>query len=48
VTGGAIGAGAETAHLLINHPQATLEPGAILQFTLTDTLSLTPAIAPGN
>jgi len=25
-----------------------LEPGAILQFTLTDTLSLTPAIAPGN
>jgi len=48
VTGGAIGAGAVTAHLLINHPQATLEPGAILQFTLTDTLSLTPAIAPGN
>jgi hypothetical protein len=48
VTGGAIGAGAVTAHLLIDHPQATLEPGAELQFTLTDTLSLTPAIAPGN
>jgi hypothetical protein len=48
VTGGAIGAGVVTAHLLINHPQATLEPGAILQFTLTDTLSLTPAVAPGN
>ncbi len=48
VTGGAIGAGAVTAHLLIDHPQATLEPGAILQFTLTDTLSLTPAAAPGN
>ncbi|MGA2849408.1 MAG: hypothetical protein ABSE46_10455 [Terracidiphilus sp.] len=48
VTGGAIGAGAVTAHLLLNHPQATLEPGAILQFTLTDTLSLTPAVAPGN
>jgi hypothetical protein len=48
VTGGAIGAGAVTAHLLINHPQATLEPGAILQFTLTDTLSLTPMVAPGN
>jgi hypothetical protein len=48
VTGGAIGAGAETAHLLINHPQATLEPGAVVQFTLTDTLSLTPAVAPGN
>jgi len=48
VTGGAIGAGAVTAHLLINHPQATLEPGAILQFTLTDTLSLTAVVAPGN
>jgi hypothetical protein len=48
VTGGAIGAGAVTAHLLINHPEATLEPGAVLQFTLTDTLSLTPAVAPGN
>ena len=50
VTGGAIGAGAVTAHLLINHPQATLEPGAVVQFTLTDTLSLSPAIAvaPGN
>jgi hypothetical protein len=48
VTGGAIGAGAVTAHLLIDHPQATLEPGAILQFTLTDTLSLTPVVAPAN
>lgn len=48
VAGGAIGAGAVTAHLLIDHPQATLEPGAVLQFTLTDTLSLTPAAAPGN
>jgi hypothetical protein len=48
VAGGAIGAGAVTAHLLINHPQATLEPGAFLQFTLTDTLSLTQTSAPGN
>jgi hypothetical protein len=48
VAGGAIGAGAVTTHLLIDHPQATLEPGAILQFTLTDTLSLTPVVAPGN
>jgi len=48
VAGGAIGAGAVTAHLLIDHPQATLEPGAILQFTLTDPLSLTPVVAPGN
>jgi hypothetical protein len=48
VTGGAIGAGVVTAHLLLNHPQATLEPGAIVQFTLTDTLSLTAVVAPGN
>jgi len=48
VTGGAIGAGAVTAHLLIDPPQATLEPGAILEFTLTDRLNLTPAAAPGN
>ena len=50
VAGGAIGAGAVTTHLLIDHPQATLEPGAILRFTLTDTLSLTPAPAdaPGS
>jgi len=48
VAGGAIGAGVVTTHLLVSHPQATLEPGAILQFTLTDTLSLTAATAPGN
>jgi len=48
VVGGAIGVGAVTTHLLVNHPQATLEPGAVLQFTLTDTLSLTPAGAPGS
>jgi len=48
VAGGAIGAGAVTAHLLIDHPQATLEEGAILRFTLTDTLSLTPAAVPGS
>lgn len=48
VAGGAIGAGVVTTHLLVDHPQATLEEGAILQFTLTDTLSLTPAGAPGS
>jgi hypothetical protein len=48
VTGGAIGAGVVTTHLLVSHPQATLEPGAILQFTLTETLNLTRATAPGN
>lgn len=43
VTGGLVGAGVVTAHLLINHPQATLEVGAVLMFTLTDRLNLVPA-----
>jgi hypothetical protein len=43
LTGGLIGAGAITAHLLISHPQATLETGTTLLFTLTETLSLVPA-----
>ncbi|MGD0736434.1 MAG: hypothetical protein ABR976_14870 [Terracidiphilus sp.] len=48
VAGGAVGAGVVTTHLLVNHPQAILEPGAVIDFTLTDTLSLTPAVAPGS
>lgn len=43
LTGSLIGAGAITAHLLINHPQATLEPGTVLLFTLTQRLSLVKA-----
>jgi hypothetical protein len=43
LTGGLIGAGVVTAHLLISHPQATLEPGTKLMFTLTERLSLVPA-----
>jgi len=43
VTGGLIGAGAITVHLLVNHPQATLEEGAPLLFTLTEPLDLIPA-----
>ena len=42
LTGGLIGAGVVTAHLLISHPQATLEPGTNLMFTLTETLSMVP------
>ena len=45
LTGGLIGAGAVTAHLLISHPQATLEIGTTLLFTLTDNLNLVPATA---
>jgi hypothetical protein len=45
VTGGLIGAGAITVHLMVSHPQATLEPGAPLLFTLTEPLNLVPAEA---
>jgi hypothetical protein len=48
VTGGAIGAGVVTTHLLVSHPQATLEPGSVLLFTLTERLTLTPASTSGN
>jgi hypothetical protein len=48
LTGGLIGAGAVTVHLLVNHPQATLETGTLLVFQLTDPLYLAPAGQPGN
>ena len=40
LAGSIIGAGAVTAHLLISHPQATLEQGSVLLFTLTQPLNL--------
>lgn len=40
LAGGLIGAGAVTVHLMVSHPQATLEPGAVLLFTLTQPLNL--------
>jgi hypothetical protein len=48
VTGGLIGAGAITVHLLVNHPQATLDKGSTLLFTLTDRLYLPPHESAGN
>jgi hypothetical protein len=48
VTGGLIGAGAVTVHLLVSHPQATLETGTTVVFTLTEPLDLVPAPASGN
>jgi type IV secretory pathway VirB10-like protein len=48
LTGGLIGAGAVTAHLLISHPQATLEPGTVLLFSLAEPLLLAPVSASGN
>jgi hypothetical protein len=40
LAGGLIGAGAVTVHLLVSHPQAKLEPGTVLLFTLTQPLNL--------
>ena len=48
LAGGLIGAGAVTVHLLMDHPQATLEPGAVLLFTLSNRLSLVAPSAMGN
>jgi hypothetical protein len=48
LTGGLIGAGAITVHLLVSHPQARLERGATLIFQLTDRLYLAPEAASGN
>jgi hypothetical protein len=48
LTGSLIGAGAVTAHLLINHPQATLEPGTVLIFSLSERLLMSPEGASGN
>jgi hypothetical protein len=48
LTGGLIGAGAVTVHLLINHPQATLESGTMMVFTLTEPLDMVPTPPSGN
>lgn len=48
LTGTVIGAGAVTAHLLLSHPQATLERGTTLMLSLTDNLRLVPAAPAGN
>jgi hypothetical protein len=48
LAGSLVGAGVVTTHLLVSHPQATLETGTVLLFTLTERLSLVPATAGGN
>ncbi len=40
LAGTLIGAGAITVHLLVDHPQATLDSGTALLFTLTEPLNL--------
>ncbi|MDR3726237.1 MAG: hypothetical protein P4K86_04255 [Terracidiphilus sp.] len=48
LTGGIIGAGVVTAHLLISHPQATLETGTVIVFTLSEPLSMVPSGSGGE
>ncbi len=48
LAGTIIGAGVITAHLLISHPQATLDSGTVLLFTLNQPLHLVPAAQTGN
>lgn len=48
LAGSLIGAGVVTVHLLVDHPQADLEPGTTLMFTLTEPLSLVAAANTGN
>jgi len=43
--GSMVGAGVITAHLLVSHPQATLEPGTAMIFTLTEPLQMATASA---
>jgi hypothetical protein len=45
MAGSMVGAGVVTTHLLISHPQATLEPGTAMIFTLTDPLQMTKPVA---
>ncbi len=48
LAGSLVGAGVVTTHLLVSHPQATLEPGATLLFSLIEPLNLVPASASGS
>ncbi len=48
LAGSLVGAGVITAHLLLSHPQATLDEGTYLQFMLTERLNLVPAAINGN
>ncbi len=48
LAGGIIGASVITVHLLVDHPQATLDDGTVLLFTLSEPLRLVPAAQTGN
>ena len=46
LAGTIIGAGVITAHLLISHPQATLDNGTVLLFTLNSRSISSPLLKP--
>ena len=48
LTGSLIGVGVVTTHLLVSHPQAVLETGTTLEFTLSETLSMVAAPTSGS
>jgi len=48
LTGSLVGAGLVTTHLLRDHPQAALEPGTTLLFTLSEPLYMSAPNASGN
>lgn len=48
LTGSIVGAGLVTTHLLVDHPQATLDTGTVLIFSLTEPLTLVPATNTGS
>jgi hypothetical protein len=48
LAGGIIGASIITVHLLVDHPQASLDDGTVLLFTLSEPLHLVPAAQTGN
>ncbi len=48
LAGTIVGASVVSVHLLVSHPQATLDDGAVLLFTLSEPLNLVPAASSGN
>lgn len=48
LAGTIVGASAVTVHLLLDHPQATLDTGTVLDFSLTEPLSLVAVSTTGS
>jgi hypothetical protein len=48
LAGTIVGAAAITAHLIFSHPQARIDSGSKLEFTLTEPLHLVPATTKGD